>query len=405
MAQPKQQPWRCTGQLIIPIHIIIKIFHQDRARLFARGAIGCGIDDARRKPIAKADLPRQRRQPVQDVGRPRAADDPAGPAPQAPTLPDREFNVLRLLASGHTRQQIAEQLAISRRTVDRTIDDLKAVLAAPTRERLMDAAVELFGERVVLGASVEWVWEPAGFPRGAFSSNFGSKAERRLVVRRVEELPLPGRNINNLALLGPNTFTAPGSTGISANGNRARNNNFMIDGTDNNDLSVTIQTTPVLPEEVAEYQSGTANFSAEFGRNSGAQINVITRSGTNKFKGEVWDYYRSAGLNSLDNIEKANGLEDPTKSVRHQAGFSVGGPNVKTGKNKQDLADQLIADIRNFKAQHGCDRLVMVWTGSTEVFMTEAPVHQTLAAFEAGLAASDDAIPSSMIYALSLIHI
>ncbi|HQZ16561.1 MAG TPA: carboxypeptidase regulatory-like domain-containing protein, partial [Vicinamibacteria bacterium] len=147
--------------------------------------------------------------------------------------------------------------------------------------------------------------------------------------RQAVELPLPGRNINNLALLGPNTFNAPGSTGISANGNRARNNNFMIDGTDNNDLSVTIQTTPVLPEEVAEYQSGTANFSAEFGRNSGAQINVITRSGTNKFKGEVWDYYRSAGLNSLDNIEKANGLEDPTKSVRHQAGFSVGGPIIK----------------------------------------------------------------------------
>ena len=147
--------------------------------------------------------------------------------------------------------------------------------------------------------------------------------------RQAVELPLPGRNINNLALLGPNTFTAPGSTGISANGNRARNNNFMIDGTDNNDLSVTIQTTPVLPEEVAEYQSGTANFSAEFGRNSGAQINVITRSGTNKFKAEVWDYYRSGGLNSLDNLEKASGLEEPTKSVRHQAGFSVGGPIIK----------------------------------------------------------------------------
>lgn len=147
--------------------------------------------------------------------------------------------------------------------------------------------------------------------------------------RQAVELPLPGRNINNLALLSPNTFTAPGSTGISANGNRARNNNFMIDGTDNNDLSVTIQTTPVLPEEVAEYAVGTANFSAEFGRNSGAQINVITRSGTNTFKGEVWDYYRSAGLNSLDNIEKANGLKDPTKFVRHQAGFDFGGPLVK----------------------------------------------------------------------------
>ena len=69
--------------------------------------------------------------------------EPTGPSPQAPTLSDREFNVLRLLASGHTRQQIAEQLAISRRTVDRTIDDLKTALAAPTRERLMVTAVNL----------------------------------------------------------------------------------------------------------------------------------------------------------------------------------------------------------------------------------------------------------------------
>ena len=51
------------------------------------------------------------------------------------------------------------------------------------------------------------------------------------------------------------------------------------------------------------------------------------------------------------------------------------GPNVKKGKNKKDLADQVIADIRKFKADHGLDRLVMVWCGSTEVYMTETPAH------------------------------
>jgi myo-inositol-1-phosphate synthase len=75
------------------------------------------------------------------------------------------------------------------------------------------------------------------------------------------------------------------------------------------------------------------------------------------------------------------------------------GPNVKKGKSKRDLADQLIADLRNFKRDNGCDRLVMVWCGSTEVYLTESPVHATLASFEAGLEASDDNIPSSMIYA------
>jgi len=81
----------------------------------------------------------------------------------------------------------------------------------------------------------------------------------------------------------------------------------------------------------------------------------------------------------------------------------LSGPNVKKGKNKKDLAEQLIADIRTFKAANNCDRLVMVWCGSTEVYMKEGPVHQTLAAFEKGLEASDETIPSSMIYAYAAI--
>jgi myo-inositol-1-phosphate synthase len=79
------------------------------------------------------------------------------------------------------------------------------------------------------------------------------------------------------------------------------------------------------------------------------------------------------------------------------------GPNVKKGKNKKELAEQVRADIRNFKAQHNLDRLVMVWCGSTEVYLTEAPVHKTIEAFENGLETSDDAIPSSMIYAYAAI--
>jgi myo-inositol-1-phosphate synthase len=75
------------------------------------------------------------------------------------------------------------------------------------------------------------------------------------------------------------------------------------------------------------------------------------------------------------------------------------GPNVKKGKNKLDLAEQVIADIRKFKADHSLDRLVMVWCGSTEIFMNESPAHQSIEAFEKALAASDETIPSSMVYA------
>lgn len=75
------------------------------------------------------------------------------------------------------------------------------------------------------------------------------------------------------------------------------------------------------------------------------------------------------------------------------------GENVKTGKNKLDLAEQLREDIRRFKAENDCDRLVMIWCGSTEVYMKPGPAHQTLEAFEAAMAANDPAIAPSMIYA------
>jgi hypothetical protein len=145
--------------------------------------------------------------------------------------------------------------------------------------------------------------------------------------KRAEELPLgAGRNVNNLALLSPNVFSAPGSSGISANGQRARNNNFTIDGSDNNDITVTIPTTPVIAEAVQEFQIQTNPYSAENGRNTGAAINVGTRSGTNIFHGELWDYYRGSRLNALDNIEKSSGLTRPSRFNRNQAGFSIGGP-------------------------------------------------------------------------------
>ena len=75
------------------------------------------------------------------------------------------------------------------------------------------------------------------------------------------------------------------------------------------------------------------------------------------------------------------------------------GENVKTGKNKMELAEQLIEEIARFKSENGCDRLVMVWAASTEIFLEESAVHGSLDAFEKGLYDSDPAISPSMIYA------
>ena len=79
------------------------------------------------------------------------------------------------------------------------------------------------------------------------------------------------------------------------------------------------------------------------------------------------------------------------------------GPNVKTGASKRELADQVIEDIRRFKSEQNVDRLVLIWCGSTEIFMEESVVHSSLELFEKGLDDSDPSIPSSMIYAYAAI--
>jgi myo-inositol-1-phosphate synthase len=76
---------------------------------------------------------------------------------------------------------------------------------------------------------------------------------------------------------------------------------------------------------------------------------------------------------------------------------------VKKGPNKRALADALREDIQRFKTQNGLERLVMIWCGSTEVYLTETKAHADVAAFEKALEANDDAIPSSMIYAYAAI--
>src|SRR5258706_13088734 len=75
------------------------------------------------------------------------------------------------------------------------------------------------------------------------------------------------------------------------------------------------------------------------------------------------------------------------------------GTNVKRGKNKRELAEQLREDMRNFKKSAGLDRLVVVWCASTEVFLTPGPAHQSLAAFEKAMEQNDQSIAPSMLYA------
>jgi myo-inositol-1-phosphate synthase len=138
-----------------------------------------------------------------------------------------------------------------------------------------------------------------------------------------------------------------------------------------------------------------------------AELSDIVFGGWDIFNDNCYEAARHAGVleeTLLDQIKEELAAIKPMPAVfdRHYV-KRLDGPNVKKGKNKKDLADQLIADIRNFKRTNNCDRMVVVWAGSTEIFTTEAPCHKSLAALEHGLLESDPAIASSMIYAYAAI--
>jgi outer membrane receptor protein involved in Fe transport len=162
-------------------------------------------------------------------------------------------------------------------------------------------------------------------------SKSSATLSRKLDESIVENMPLTGatRDVNTLALLAPTVTRAPGSTEIAANGQRARNNNFILDGVDNNDLSVTLSSSRVVTEAIAEFQVQTSPYSVEYGRNSGAQISIITKGGSNALHGEAWDYYRGNWMEPVSLLNKRAGLNKTPRFVHNQAGGALGGPIIK----------------------------------------------------------------------------
>ena len=119
--------------------------------------------------------------------------------------------------------------------------------------------------------------------------------------------------------------------GGSVGGNRPRNNNFVVDGVDNNSPSVTGFLTPVIQEAVEEFTLLTNQFSAEFGHSTAGQFITTTRSGTNDFHGTGWWYSQNRHLNALDNLTRANTPEggDKPRYDRNRFGGQLGGPIKK----------------------------------------------------------------------------
>jgi hypothetical protein len=151
--------------------------------------------------------------------------------------------------------------------------------------------------------------------------------------QQMEDLPLITRDPYSLVLLSPGTSQTDSTHGgFTVNGARDRNNNFLLDGVDNNDTSVPGGPFGVLainPDSAQEFRVITDNFNAEFGRNTGAIIDVVTKSGSNQIHGGAYEFGRWNGFGGARDYFNPASEGPMNPYVRNQFGFSVGGPIIK----------------------------------------------------------------------------
>jgi hypothetical protein len=189
------------------------------------------------------------------------------------------------------------------------------------------------------------------------SASIGTVIEKR----EITGLPLDGRNFYELTLLVPGAVPpAQGSAGsvrgdfaFSVNGAREDSNNFLLDGVYNVDPK--LNTFAVRPpvDAIQEFETATSTYDAAFGRNPGAQVNVVLKSGGNELHGSLYEFHRNAALDSRNFFAPAG--ESKPKYIRNQFGFSLGGP-IRKDKTF------IFADYEGTRSREGITRVTNVPT-------------------------------------------
>jgi hypothetical protein len=161
-------------------------------------------------------------------------------------------------------------------------------------------------------------------------------------ARSVSQLPLNSRDTYQFLQLQPGVMSTVGSSNsvvygssnagaVSVNGGRGRSNNFSVNGGDANDQFVNLPTVQPSPDSIEEFRVLTNTFDAEYGRNSGSVVNVVTKSGTNSLHGNLYEFFRNTLLNADGYcLAETRGVpcEEP-KSNQNQFGGTFGGPIKK----------------------------------------------------------------------------
>ena len=155
--------------------------------------------------------------------------------------------------------------------------------------------------------------------------------------RKVEDLPLNGRDFAQLARLNPGVAASGGGggqqggeggvSGFSSNGQRSTSNNFMVDGVDNNDYFGGSAAQLPSIDSIQEFEVQTNTFSAEYGRNTGSVVNLVTKSGSNSLHGSLYEFFRN---DVLDARNYFNDTQFAKSALRlNQFGGTLGGPIIK----------------------------------------------------------------------------
>jgi len=156
--------------------------------------------------------------------------------------------------------------------------------------------------------------------------------------QQIENLPINGRNFISFSVITPGVTVdrtpqqgASATSGLSFAGQRARSNNIMVDGLDNNDQVVGAVRALFSQEAIREFQVLTNSYSAEFGKASGGVVNIVTKSGTNELHGNAFIYFRDDGLNAKSYFERFDIFGNPVNLEKapfsqKQWGATLGGP-------------------------------------------------------------------------------
>jgi hypothetical protein len=288
------------------------------------------------------------------------------------TVTDVDRGTRLTLATNDQGEYVASPLRIGSYTVTVEKPGFKKAVAGPVQVNIQDrVGVDVKLEAGMATEVVTVTGERAQLETE--SSELGQVVD----AKRMNALPLNGRNYAQLALLGTGVANAePGSRvettyGFSANGARSLQNNFLLDGIDNNAnlgdvLNGAAYVVQPAVDAIAEFKVETNSYSAEFGRGNGAIMNAVIKSGTNKIHGDLWEFLRNEKLDAINAFDTS---QQPYK--QNQFGFTLGGPIVK---NKMFI----FGDYEGLRISKGLPQLSAVPTqaevgGDFSAFLSSTP--------------------------------